>query len=89
MELANEKVIVSTLNSICDNIATINNGYLHTLQTCVIAELRVREKRTLRLISEYRVNNEKMFTEKMEALKERDTIKEQNAELAEAVAEAC
>lgn len=79
VELANDKVIVSTLKNIDLKIVALPNEYLHALQTSVKTKLRAWEQNDLSLINEYRVNNEQMFTKKTEALKERYKIKEQNA----------
>lgn len=49
----------------------------------------MREQHTLSLRSEYWVKNEQIFTENMEALKEKETIQAQSAQLEFVVAEAC
>ena len=84
-----DKVIVSTLKNIDRNVATLPNEYLHALQIGVTTELRVWEQCALNLISEYQVNNEKMFAEKTEALKVKETIQAQSAQLAVGVEKAC
>lgn len=87
-ESVDDKVIVSTLNNIGLNIATLPNEYLHVLQRGVTVELRAWEQRALNLISEYRVNNEKMFAKKTKALKAKETIQAQSAQLAAMATEA-
>ena len=57
------------------------------LQTGVTTELRAWEQCDPSLISEYWVNNEQMFAEKIEALKAKETIQAQSAQLVVAVAE--
>ena len=46
------------------------NEILHVMYAGVTEELRARE----RLINRYGVNNEKMFTEKTQALKEKEVL---------------
>lgn len=58
------------------------------LQAGVIAEFKAQQQHVLCLISEYRVNNEYMFTEKSEALEAQKKIQVQNAQPVVAVAEA-
>jgi len=55
----------------------------------VADELRTREQRAFNLISEYKVNNEKMFAEKMQALKEKEALQTHISSLESTVAEAC
>jgi len=62
-ESVDDKIIVSTLKNIGLNITVLLNEYLHTLQIGVIVEIRAWEQCDLNLISEYRLSNEKMFTE--------------------------
>jgi len=61
VESTNDKVIMSTLKNIGLNLVVLPNEYLHILQIGVAVELRARGQHALSLISEYRVNNEKMF----------------------------
>lgn len=86
---ADDKVIVSTLKNIVLNLTALPNEYLHMLQTGVTTQLRAWEKHTLILINEYRVNNEKIFAKKTNALKAKETIQVQSIHLAVAVAKVC
>jgi len=71
---ADDRIILSTIQNIRHNIVTLSNKTLHTLHTGVEDELRTWEQCAFNLISEYRVNNEQMFTEKTWALKEMETL---------------
>lgn len=73
-ESTDENIIISTIKNIGLNVAALPNEFLHALQVGVTVELRAQEQHTLNLISDYLVNNEKMFAEKIQALKQRDTI---------------
>lgn len=69
-----DKIIISTLNNIDLNITVLSNGFLHAPHTGVTMVLRAQEQCALSLITKYSVNNEKMFTRNMKALKEIDMI---------------
>lgn len=71
------------------NIATLSNETIHALHAGVAEELRAREQHALNLISEYKVNNEKMFIEKTQALKEKETLQVHSSRLESTVVEAC
>ena len=60
-----DHIILSTIKKIWLKKAVLSNKTLHALHTVVVDELRTREQHNFNLISEYKVNNEKMFTEKM------------------------
>lgn len=87
-ELVDDQIILSTLKNIRLSIAALPNELLHALQVGVTEELRDQEQCALNLISEYWVNNEQMFTEKTQALKEKYTIQAQSYRLEASVAEA-
>jgi len=68
-ESIDDHIILSTFKNIGLNIAVLYNETLHVLHMGVADELRTREQHAFNLISEYKVNNEKMFIEKTQALK--------------------
>jgi len=56
------------------NFATLLLQTLHELHQGVSDELRIREQHSLVVISAFEVNNEHMFTEKAQALKEKEEL---------------
>lgn len=68
VEVATNKVIVSTFKNVGLNLAMLPSEFLHTLQVGVITDLKAREQHALSMISEYKVNNEYMFVEKTTTL---------------------
>lgn len=50
--------MLTTLKEIGVNLATLSLQTLHALHQVVSEELRIREKHTLPVISEFKVNNE-------------------------------
>lgn len=88
-EAADDKVIISSLNNVGLNLTMLPNGFLHTLQVGVIVEFRSRESCELSLMSEHRVNNEKMFTKNIEELQAKEKIQVQYAQLMVAMEKAC
>lgn len=87
-ESVDDLIILSTFKNIGLNITMLPNELLHALQVGVTKELRAWEKHPLNLISEYKVNNEQMFTEKMQALKEKETLQAQSSRLDSVVTKA-
>lgn len=56
------------------NTATLPIQTLHELHQGVYNELRIRKKLTLLVISEVKTNNQQIFEEKAQALKEKEEI---------------
>lgn len=67
-EFAEDHIILSTINNIGMNIVVLSNETLLALHIGVADQLRTTEQHVFNLISEYKVNNEKMFAEKIPTL---------------------
>lgn len=89
MEVATYKALVSTLKNIDLNLAALPSEFLHTLQEGLITKIKAWEQHTQIMISEYKVNNEQMFAEKIVALEEWKKFQVQNEQNTVVVAEAC
>lgn len=63
-ETTDDRIVLNTIQNIVLNIAVLSNDTLHALHGGVTDELRAWEKHAINLISEYKVSNDKMFTEK-------------------------
>ena len=74
MESIEDHIILSTIKDLWLNIVVLSNETLHALHKGVADELRTREQCTLNLISEYKVNKEQMFIEKVQGLKEKEAL---------------
>ena len=56
------------------NLATIQLEMLHELLHGIAGELRLREQRAISAISEIKVNNWQLFTEKAQILEEKEVL---------------
>jgi len=74
VESAEDHIILITIKDLGLNIEALSNETLHALHRGVANELRPREQCGLNLISEYKVNNEQMFVETMQTLKEKEAL---------------
>jgi len=63
------------------NLVALPIQILHALHKGVSNELRIREKCTLSIISEVKMNNENIFAEKARALKENEELVMRNESL--------
>lgn len=64
--------VISTIKDMRLNFAMMPLQNLHALHYGVLEELGIREQWNLTIVSEFKVNNEQMFMEKTQALKENE-----------------
>ena len=70
------------------NLATLPIQTLHTLHQGVPDKLRIREKHVVFIISKVNMNNENIFIEKAQVLKEKEELVMQSQNLEAAIAHA-
>ena len=56
------------------NLVVLSLELLHALHQGVVEELRIREKRVLTAVSEFKVNDQQLFIDKTFALKEKEAL---------------
>ena len=71
MELDEDRMVLNAVKYMGLNLAALSLKSLHVLHQGVLDELRIREQCALSMISVVKTNNEQIFIEKVQALKEK------------------
>jgi len=71
------------------NLATFPLQTIHALHYGVSDELRIREQHALAVINDVKVNNEKIFTEKAQTLKEKEDLEARSHNLEATITQVC
>ena len=84
-----DRATVSAIKQVGLKFAMLPSEALHTLQYGVITELQAREQRTLNVISEQKVNNIQLATQKNSIIDLLKATTEKNEHMTKVVVEAC
>lgn len=74
MESEEDSAMLHTIKDPRLNVVALLLESLHALHQGVSDELKIREQHALTIVSEFKVNNEKLFTKKTQALKEQEEL---------------
>jgi len=81
IQIEEDCALLGMIKDIEVNLATLPLQTLHALHQGVLDKLRIREKQELIVINKVMVNNEKIFAEKAQALKEKEDLEVQSHSL--------
>lgn len=89
VESDEDHMVFNTVNDMGLNLAVLSLQTLHALHHGVSNELKIREQHALTVISEFKVNNEQLFREKTQALKEQEELQTRRQNLVTTIEQAC
>lgn len=84
-----QRTVLHTVKNMGLNLASLSLESLHALHYGVMEELRIREQRALTDVSEFKVNNQQLFIEKTQDLKEKEALQAHSSHMESVVVEAC